>query len=100
MLYCHPNISEKWGNRYELIQVDEVQDTHISEYEVIHHLAQNLGNIALIGDLDQTIYEWRGSQPVSLVEAFTKDFSPTCYNLTYNYRATKNLIIQHPSSRR
>ena len=92
MLYCHPNISEKWGNRYELIQVDEVQDTHISEYEVIHHLAQNLGNIALIGDLDQTIYEWRGSQPVSLVEAFTKDFSPTCYNLTYNYRATKNLI--------
>ena len=92
MLHCHPEIGERWSNRYELIQVDEVQDTHLAEYEVIHHLAKISGNIALIGDLDQTIYEWRGSQPEKLVEAFENNFSPTTYNLTYNYRATKTLI--------
>ena len=92
MLHCHPEIGERWSNRYELIQVDEVQDTHLAEYEVIQHLAKISGNIALIGDLDQTIYEWRGSQPEQLVEAFNNDFSPTNYNLTYNYRATKTLI--------
>lgn len=92
MLHCHPAIGEQWSNRYELIQVDEVQDTHLAEYEVIHHLAKISENIALIGDLDQTIYEWRGSQPEKLVEAFKKDFSPTNHSLIYNYRATKTLI--------
>lgn len=92
MLHCHLEIGERWGNRYELIQVDEVQDTHLAEYEVIHHLAKISGNIALIGDLDQTLYEWRGSQPEKLVEAFKNDFSPTNYKLIYNYRATKTLI--------
>lgn len=92
MLHCQPEIGERWSNRYELIQIDEVQDTHLAEYEVIHHLAKVSGNIALIGDLDQTIYEWRGSEPERLIEAFKADFTPTTYSLTYNYRATKNLI--------
>ena len=63
MLKENEDIREHWMNRYDFVQVDEVQDTHFSEYRVVRALAQRSGNLAMIGDFDQTIYEWRGSQP-------------------------------------
>lgn len=92
MLYCQPEIRQRWQERYEFIQVDEVQDTHLSEYEIVHHLASRSGNLAMIGDLDQTIYEWRGSEPDKVIEQFKSDFKPTTYSLTFNYRATQTLL--------
>jgi len=52
------------ANKFRFIQLDEFQDTHLSEYLVVKELAKVQQNISFIGDLDQTIYSWRGSQPV------------------------------------
>jgi DNA helicase II / ATP-dependent DNA helicase PcrA len=91
-IFAHvPEIREKWIRRFSFIQVDEVQDTHLAEYEVIKTLAAS-GNIAFFGDLDQSIYGWRGATPVEVKERFVADFSPTVYSLPLNYRATKTLI--------
>ena len=57
-----PNIKKKWSQRFKFIQVDEIQDTHMAEYDVIHTLAAEK-NIAAFGDLDQSIYGWRGAEP-------------------------------------
>jgi DNA helicase-2/ATP-dependent DNA helicase PcrA len=86
-------ISERWGRMFDFIQVDEVQDTHMSEYRVVSHLAQKCRNLAMIGDLDQTIYEWRGSEPHDVLESFVSEYDPVVLNLTENYRATKKLIL-------
>ncbi|NJK59581.1 MAG: UvrD-helicase domain-containing protein [Oscillatoriales cyanobacterium SM2_1_8] len=83
---------ERWRQKYRWVQVDEVQDTTLTEYEVVRHLAIAHGNLALIGDLDQAIYEWRGARPNALMAAFTADFQPTRYSLVYNYRSTQNLL--------
>jgi DNA helicase-2/ATP-dependent DNA helicase PcrA len=85
-------IRERWLYKYDFVQVDEVQDTHLSEYRIVRHLARNTGNLAMIGDLDQTIYEWRGSKPSAVIHQFEVDFNPTTYSLTWNYRATKTLL--------
>ncbi len=85
-------VGERWRQKYRWVQVDEVQDTTLVEYEVVKHLAIAHGNLALIGDLDQTIYEWRGAEPNELVAAFTADFQPVKYSLVYNYRSTQNLL--------
>ena len=82
----------RWQNRFDFIQVDEVQDTHPTEYEVVRPLAVKHGQIALIGDLDQTIYEWRGSEPDVVLQQFISDFAPEECSLTLNYRATKTLL--------
>jgi DNA helicase II / ATP-dependent DNA helicase PcrA len=87
-----PEIRERWSDRFDLVQVDEVQDTHLSEYRIVRHLASGSGNLAMIGDLDQTIYEWRGSEPQKVIRQFRRDFEPTDYPLTLNYRATKSLL--------
>ena len=85
-------VADYWANRYRFIQVDEVQDTHLGEYEVVRHLAQRSQNLAMIGDLDQTIYAWRGSEPEVVLDQFRAEFSPTEYSLSENYRATRSLL--------
>lgn len=92
MLHRMPAVAERWANRFNLVQVDEVQDTHMGEYEIVSHLAHKSGNLALIGDLDQTIYAWRGSEPAVVLERFEVEFSPTAYSLSLNYRATQTLL--------
>ena len=92
MLFERPDIRERWEKRYIFIQVDEVQDTQISEYEIVRLLARRSRNLAMIGDVDQTIYGWRGSEPELVLTQFRADFDPVEYPLVYNYRATRTLL--------
>jgi len=93
MLKENEDARERWMNRFDFIQVDEVQDTHYSEYLIVRALAKRSGNLALIGDFDQTIYEWRGSQPEKVIEAFKRDFAPVAVlSLSENYRSTRTLL--------
>ena len=93
MLASLPEKRAKWAARFQWIQMDEVQDTHLSEYEVIRLLAAEASGIAFFGDLDQTIYEWRGSKPDEVIMRVKADFGPvTKLSLRDNYRATKALL--------
>jgi DNA helicase-2/ATP-dependent DNA helicase PcrA len=92
MLDNDAEIKARWSNRFHFIQVDEVQDTHTSEYEIVKALAKGSGNIAFIGDLAQTIYGWRGSNPELVLKRFREDFKPIEHSLTENYRATRTLL--------
>jgi len=93
LLKENTEVKERWMGRFDFVQVDEVQDTHFSEYRIVRALAENSGNLALIGDFDQTIYEWRGSQPQRVIESFKRDFAPvTTMTLDINYRSTRRLL--------
>jgi DNA helicase II / ATP-dependent DNA helicase PcrA len=82
-----------WGDRFSSVLVDEVQDTHLSEYEVLSVLAANARSFCLVGDLDQTIYGWRGSAPQTLLARLDRDFGPVHkLELTANFRATRALL--------
>jgi DNA helicase-2/ATP-dependent DNA helicase PcrA len=93
-MFAHSHAKrEKWAARFRWIQMDEVQDTHDSEYEVIRLLASRASGLAFFGDLDQTIYEWRGSNPDAVIQRVKADFHPfTQLDLTHNYRATRSLL--------
>jgi DNA helicase-2/ATP-dependent DNA helicase PcrA len=86
-LYFNPTVKNKWAQRYKFIQLDEFQDTHLSEYLVIKELAKVHKNISFIGDLDQTIYGWRGSEPYRIIQIFREHFSSVQeLHLEINYR--------------
>ncbi len=58
--------------------------------EVVRYLALRSGNLALVGDMNQSIYEWRGPRPHELLMKFHEDFKPvTTMSLEINYRATR-----------
>jgi DNA helicase-2/ATP-dependent DNA helicase PcrA len=84
-------IVQKWNKRYRYIQVDEMQDTSVREYDIIKIIAKG-NNLAMFGDFNQTIYEWRGSNPKSMIQDFKNDFSPKYITLSINYRSTKTLL--------
>ncbi len=81
---------KKWRNLYKVIQVDEMQDTSIREYEILKLLAGN--QLSLFGDFNQTIYEWRGSNPEEMIRSYRNDFTPQEIVLKLNYRSTKILL--------
>ncbi len=92
-LYLDDELKNKWSRRFKFIQLDEFQDTHLSEYLVVKQLARVHKNLALIGDLDQTIYGWRGSKPKYIAELFKTHFAPvTKLNLSINYRFNPQLL--------
>ena len=90
-LYSDKKLRNRWAKRYKFIQMDEFQDTHISEYLVVKELAKIHKNISFIGDLDQTIYSWRGSEPHKIAKIFKAHFAPVKeVYLKVNYRFNQN----------
>jgi DNA helicase-2/ATP-dependent DNA helicase PcrA len=89
----HPARLEKWRRVYQWVQVDEVQDTNGPEYGIIALLATGHRNLAFFGDVDQTIYEWRGSDPRSVLGRFREEFGPAReIVLTRNYRSARRVL--------
>ncbi|MFN8524802.1 MAG: 3'-5' exonuclease [Chloroflexota bacterium] len=82
----------RWGRQFDLVQVDEVQDTQLSEFEVVEALAAGAGNLALFGDRNQTIYEWRGASPDALLGRF-RALYPEVREIVLrrNYRSTRRI---------
>lgn len=76
--------------KYKYINIDEVQDTSTCEYEIIEKIFGN-NNVLICGDIFQTIYEWRGSEPLKIINNFIKKYKPIKITLNENYRATKRL---------
>lgn len=93
LLFQNKEVNDRWSNRFRFIQLDEFQDTHISEYLVIKELAKKHKNVTLIGDIDQTIYSFRDSRPVFISELFRNHFKPVKeFSLNINYRSDPELI--------
>ena len=90
-LFQNPDIRERWRSHYQYISVDEMQDTGSLEYKVMEMLWEG-NHVLLCGDYFQTIYEWRGSDPFCLLEAFTCDFNPLKIIFYKNYRSNRTLF--------
>lgn len=87
-----PNL-RRWQERFQWIQVDEVQDTNVSEYRILRALAAAHRRLSFFGDVDQTIYEWRGSAPEEILTSYRKEFAPVReILLTQNYRSTRAIL--------
>lgn len=89
----HPEVLERWRRRFAWIQVDEVQDTSRGEYLPLRLLAEPHKRLSFFGDVDQTIYEWRGSVPHEILADFRSRFAPVReIRFTRNYRSTRRIL--------
>lgn len=83
---------EKINRRYEFLMVDEYQDTNRTQYDLMRLLSGHNGNVAVVGDEDQSIYGWRGANIRNILD-FERDFpGATTIRLEQNYRSTKNIL--------
>lgn len=89
-LFKNEEIIDQISSKYKYINIDEIQDTSIMEYNLIEKIFKD-SRILLCGDVFQTIYEWRGSSPYEIVEKFKEKYNPIEVSFDKNYRATKKL---------
>ena len=75
-------------NKFKYINIDEVQDTSTLEYSIIEKIFGN-NNVLLCGDMFQTIYGWRGSEPDRILDLFKQKYNPIEVVFSKNYRSTK-----------
>ncbi len=88
----YKDVLEKWQQRLYYIQVDETQDSSPKQFYLVDILSQMHKNLFVVGDPDQTIYEWRGARPELLVN-FDKNYPNTqTVIMNQNYRSTPNIL--------
>lgn len=101
-----PAILNAYQEKFRYISVDEYQDTNKAQYVLVNLLAAKYRNLCVIGDIDQSIYSWRGAT-ISNILDFEKDYPEAkLLKLEENYRSTQiildasNAIIQKNSQRK
>lgn len=81
-----------YQNKFKYIHIDEYQDTNAVQYRLAELLCAKHNNIAVVGDIDQAIYGWRGARIFNMLR-FEKDFAnSTLILLEENYRSTKTIL--------
>ena len=92
LLEQNPDILAYYANRFRYIMVDEYQDTNYLQYKLIRMLASVHGNLCVVGDDDQCIYQWRGADIRNILD-FENDFrNVLTIRLEQNYRSDGNIL--------
>lgn len=88
----NPDILSKYQDRFEYILIDEYQDTNYAQYMLSKLLSAKYKNIFVVGDIDQSIYAFRGSNYKNILN-FEKDYpNNKTILLEENYRSTKCIL--------
>ncbi|MCP3874872.1 MAG: UvrD-helicase domain-containing protein, partial [Desulfobacteraceae bacterium] len=86
------SIQKQYQQQYSHIFVDEFQDINMGQYRLIRAISKNPSNTTVIGDPDQSIYGFRGSN-IRFFDQFKKDYQHTAsFSLLKNYRSTETIL--------
>ncbi|MDE2173577.1 MAG: UvrD-helicase domain-containing protein [Patescibacteria group bacterium] len=92
LLEEHAGIRERAQDRWHYLHIDEYQDTNELQGRLTNLLAAKRRNLFVVGDIDQTIYTWRGATIDNLLGFDATYPEAVTILLEHNYRSTKNLV--------
>lgn len=106
LLEQHPDIREKYQDKFRYVHVDEYQDTNRAQYRLVQLFAGKYRHLCVVGDSDQAIYAWRGADITNILN-FEKDYDDAkIIMLETNYRSTEviletaNAVIRNNTARK
>ncbi len=92
LLAEEPEVLREYRDKYQYLMVDEFQDINRLQYDIVRMLAEPRRNLFIVGDDDQSIYEFRGADP-GIMLGFPKDYPGTrIYRLDVNYRSAPEIV--------
>ena len=99
LLRKFPDVFSYYNNRFKYLFVDEYQDTDHTQYYL--HEVLKPGNICVVGDFQQSIYHFRGSD-INIILDFEKNYPNSevvkleqCYRCPSNVVTMANNLISH-----
>lgn len=91
LVYAENYMTDEFIQKFQYIMVDEFQDTNKIQMNLLLKLTKFHKNLMVVGDMDQSIYGFRGARQENLQE-FLDIFKPKIYFLSENYRSGKSII--------
>ncbi|MBP2655157.1 MAG: ATP-dependent helicase PcrA [Firmicutes bacterium] len=92
LLEDNPEVLAKYQEKFRYILIDEYQDTNRAQYLLARMLAAKYRNLFVVGDIDQSIYSWRGADIKNILD-FEADYPEArVIKLEQNYRSTQNIL--------
>lgn len=93
VLLEQPWCGQVYRAKYKHICVDEAQDLNNAQYEFVKALCgDDIKSLMMVGDPNQMIYGFNGSNHDFLCRRFVEDFAPIKFELKENYRSSKTVI--------
>ena len=91
-LEADPVRYESLRKQFRFIFIDEYQDLNHAQYRLVRQLCPEDGQICVIGDPDQSIYGFRGSDP-AYFQRFLDDYpAAEVVRLARSYRSTQTIL--------
>src|SRR5947209_12661430 len=92
LLELFPEVRERYATGFRHVLVDEYQDTNHAQYRWLQLLAESHRNLAVVGDPDQSIYQFRGAD-IRNILGFEDDYPEAhVVRLEQNYRSTQTIL--------
>jgi len=92
LLRLFPDVADHYRRRFAHVLVDEYQDTNHAQYVLVRELVGDTGELAVVGDADQSIYAFRGATIRNILQ-FEEDYpNATVILLEQNYRSTQTIL--------
>jgi DNA helicase-2/ATP-dependent DNA helicase PcrA len=92
LLETDGDVRTRYQNKFRYILVDEYQDVNYAQYKLCAILAGEHKNLTVVGDDDQSIYSWRGSDYKNILR-FEEDFpGAKVFKLEENFRSTQTIL--------
>ncbi len=92
LLREHESVRSAVQEQFHYIHIDEYQDTNRLQGELATLLCGERKNLFVVGDIDQTIYTWRGATIDNLLEFESAYPNAKTVVLEHNYRSSKNIV--------
>ena len=88
----HPDILEKYEQRFHYVLVDEYQDTNYAQHAIVWQLTQHTRRVCVVGDDAQSIYSFRGANIDNILTFQQLYEGARLFKLEQNYRSTQNIV--------
>lgn len=88
----HPELRETIRSQLRYLIVDEYQDVNPLQEKLIRELYELCGNICVVGDDDQTIYQWRGSDVQNIITFADRYPNVETIPLNKNFRSSRSIV--------
>lgn len=92
LLKNYPDVLRAYHDRFIYVHIDEYQDTNSVQFEIARLLVGERANLCVVGDVDQSIYSWRGADMKNILQFERHYPEAKVIMLEQNYRSTKTII--------